>query len=150
MGMRGLAELTAAVAGGDLTPRPDGRFDVSATTQAAREWHCTVEQGCVLQDGHTGDCRGDRQTWVSAPSPENPNDESDPYRHLRGSNPCMRPWWGVVLTPSGQIVYTRPQLTKDLALAAASDRTTFGGGATIASMPVRTPAPRARGGRTLS
>lgn len=140
MSPRSLAELTEAVTDGHLTPRPDGRFDVSDTAQAALEWSCTVDDWCILQDAHQGDCCEDRETWVSEPNPDDLNDNPDPYSHLRVGTPCMRPWWGVVETKSGYVTYTRPYRSRVRAWKAARERALSGSGATSTLDPIQTPA----------
>lgn len=140
MSPRSLAELTEAVTDGHLTPRPDGRFDVSDTAQAALEWSCAVDDWCILQDAHQGDCCEDRETWVSEPNPDDPNDNPDPYSHLRVDPPCMCPWWGVVRRWDGRLIHTRPYASRRLALMAAQERVRRGAGYTMAGDPIQTPA----------
>ena len=52
--------LSLAVADGHLTPRPDGRFDVTDSEKANARYGCKADDWCILQDGHAGSCDGDR------------------------------------------------------------------------------------------
>lgn len=75
-------EVTQAVLDAHLTPRPDGRFDVSDTAAANDTWGCPTEGECILQRDHAGECSVDRDLVV-----DDGSYWGDPYAT------CRPAWW---------------------------------------------------------
>ena len=123
--IHGMKVLALAVAAGHLTPRSDGRFDVSDTTSADGLYGCQSDDWCILHRGHPGECCEDRETWVT--------DGSDPYADLRAAG-VVRPWWSVVSIGSKGRVILSPHATQaDAAAASAALVGRLGPGALVGS-----------------